>query len=548
MYWWQQGCTGGNRGELVVAGVYWWQQRNNGAYVSYATKLMPLLTVKETLHYTTDLYYSRRMPRKRKHEKVRCAVTELDLVLIEDDLIRNVTESERRKVVIGLQLLRDPLVVLVEEPMTGMDSFGANAIVALLSRFAKKYSRIVLFTAHRPQSDIYPMVDKVAYLCSGEVVYTGYTKSMLEYYHKIGCPCPEFENPLDFFLTMASLDRRTPARLLETTTNVDKLKVKFEQYETLHQPYYGDRRDEFNRIDVYQSRRPMSSWGQPGFVSKIFTLTRRATWHLCRDWRHLSVRLLQLPLFAILLFLFVWRLQENQAGIQTRLGVLFYSFAGTSFLSCLTTPFHFAFHRNIYHQEAREGIYGGHSFVLSQMLYTVLPNFAGVCGGAAIIYWASLMATDVAKYFMFALTIWCVYSYAEVQTIAVMWFVGDPFVAMEISSFMSIVSLVAGSGFLRPINSLPDYVYVPTFATIHRYAGYVVADNEFTDMGNDTCDNEDYRGDLCRYTSGRDVMSKLWPENNGISFSSFQIMFILYGVLCVIAVVLHATPWRRKSS
>ena len=43
---------------------------------------------------------------------------------------------------------------------------------------------------------------RVTYLCLGDVVYTGATRMMLDYFRAIGFPCPELENPLMYYRKM----------------------------------------------------------------------------------------------------------------------------------------------------------------------------------------------------------------------------------------------------------------------------------------------------------------------------------------------------------
>ena len=62
-----------------------------------------------------------------------------------------------------------------------------------------QYNRIVLLTMEKPRSDIFPFLDRVTYLCLGDVVYTGATRMMLDYFRAIGFPCPELENPLMYY-------------------------------------------------------------------------------------------------------------------------------------------------------------------------------------------------------------------------------------------------------------------------------------------------------------------------------------------------------------
>ena len=39
-----------------------------------------------------------------------------------------------------------------------------------------------MLTMEKPRSDIFPFLDRVTYLCLGDVVYTGATRMMLDYF------------------------------------------------------------------------------------------------------------------------------------------------------------------------------------------------------------------------------------------------------------------------------------------------------------------------------------------------------------------------------
>lgn len=56
-----------------------------------------------------------------------------------------------------------------------------------------------IFFKYVVRSDIFPFLDRVTYLCLGDVVYTGSTRLMLDYFRGIGFPCPELENPLMYY-------------------------------------------------------------------------------------------------------------------------------------------------------------------------------------------------------------------------------------------------------------------------------------------------------------------------------------------------------------
>jgi len=91
------------------------------------------------------------------------------------------------------------VVLLADEPAWNLDPLNTYFIVSILSNYAKKYGRIVILTMEKPRSDIFPFLDRVTYLCLGDVVYSGNTRLMLEYFRTIGFPCPEVENPLMYY-------------------------------------------------------------------------------------------------------------------------------------------------------------------------------------------------------------------------------------------------------------------------------------------------------------------------------------------------------------
>ena len=134
-----------------------------------------------------------------KTARVKQVLADLALSQVSNRTVDSLNASEYRRVAIGVQLVRDPVVLLLDEPTWDLDPLNTYFIISILANHAKKYNRIVLLTMEKPRSDIFPFLDRVTYLCLGDVVYTGATRMMLDYFRSIGFPCPELENPLMYY-------------------------------------------------------------------------------------------------------------------------------------------------------------------------------------------------------------------------------------------------------------------------------------------------------------------------------------------------------------
>lgn len=99
-------------------------------------------------------------------------------------------------------------MLLLDEPTLGLDPLSAYLLISILSNSAKKTGCGILLSLEKPRSDVFPFLDRALFLCLGGVVYSGGTRAMLEYFHGIGFPCPQLENPLMYYLCLSTVDRR----------------------------------------------------------------------------------------------------------------------------------------------------------------------------------------------------------------------------------------------------------------------------------------------------------------------------------------------------
>lgn len=175
-------------------------------FVSKRTELIEGLTVRQTLTYMASMTIRQPIPKRLSDGsfltirlRVKQVMADVALTNFANFDVKELGEAERKRLAIGMQLIRDPLLLILDDPTANLSPLDTYFIVSILSNHVKKHQRIVLMTIDKPRSDIFPFLDRVTFLCLGDVVYTGSTRMMMEYFSSIGFPCPELENPLMYY-------------------------------------------------------------------------------------------------------------------------------------------------------------------------------------------------------------------------------------------------------------------------------------------------------------------------------------------------------------
>lgn len=146
-------------------------------------------------------------------------------------LVKGVSGGERKRTSIGVELITDPSLIFLDEPTTGLDSFTATSVMEILRNLAIDENRTVISTIHQPNSDIYEMFDRLMLLARGKVIYFNEASKAVDYFAKIGYPCPELSNPADYFMSMMSIESIE----LDETTQTGAGQIDKDAIETKYQ-------------------------------------------------------------------------------------------------------------------------------------------------------------------------------------------------------------------------------------------------------------------------------------------------------------------------
>jgi ABC-type multidrug transport system ATPase subunit len=148
---------------------------------------------------------------EEKTQRVTNVIVDLGIEKCKDTIIggfmrRGVSGGERKRVSVGHELLINPSIIFLDEPTSGLDSTTALALVSTLEQLAAG-GRSVVTTIHQPSSRMFQKLEKLMLLSEGRVLYYGYNEHCVEWFQKLGTPCPFGVNIADFILDLANANQ-----------------------------------------------------------------------------------------------------------------------------------------------------------------------------------------------------------------------------------------------------------------------------------------------------------------------------------------------------
>eukprot|EP00276_Gloeochaete_wittrockiana_P011397 CAMPEP_0184650212 /NCGR_PEP_ID=MMETSP0308-20130426/7738_1 /TAXON_ID=38269 /ORGANISM="Gloeochaete witrockiana, Strain SAG 46.84" /LENGTH=644 /DNA_ID=CAMNT_0027083585 /DNA_START=229 /DNA_END=2160 /DNA_ORIENTATION=+ len=164
------------------------------SYVTQDDILLEFLSVRETLEYSAFLTLPKTMTRAQKLERVSDVIAQLGLFKAADTkvggpFVRGVSGGERRRVSIGVELIKAPNILMLDEPTSGLSSADAYGVMEVLGGMARA-NHTIICTIHQPSHIIYSMFDKVMVLSQGNTAYFGPADRAVVHFESIGVSRP----------------------------------------------------------------------------------------------------------------------------------------------------------------------------------------------------------------------------------------------------------------------------------------------------------------------------------------------------------------------
>jgi len=157
-------------------------------YIAQDDFLMEDLTVFDNLYYNSKLCF-KNLSEEEIRKLVEKTLTDLNLFEIKDVMVgsplnKKISGGQRKRLNIALELIREPSVLFVDEPTSGLSSRDSENVMDLLKELSLQM-KLIFVVIHQPSSDIFKMFDKLVILDNGGYpIYYGNPIESVMYFKK----------------------------------------------------------------------------------------------------------------------------------------------------------------------------------------------------------------------------------------------------------------------------------------------------------------------------------------------------------------------------
>lgn len=181
--------------------------------------LQPMLTVMEAMHFSSNLRVGEELTVTQKKDRIREILEAIALYDARKTRTGQLSGGQKKRLAIALELVTNPPIMFFDEPTSGLDSSTSTQCVSMLKKLAQE-GRTIVCTIHQPSALVFKMFDHLFVMAEGQCIYTGSTENLLPFLSELDLKCPEFHNPSDFLLEVATNDFGPQnERLVEKTEN-----------------------------------------------------------------------------------------------------------------------------------------------------------------------------------------------------------------------------------------------------------------------------------------------------------------------------------------
>lgn len=292
-------------------------------YVAQDDLLIDELTVFQNLYYNAKLCFADK-DEGELVEIVTQTLHQLGLLEAKDlkvgsPLEKTISGGQRKRLNIALELIREPSVLFVDEPTSGLSSRDSENIMDLLKELTLR-GKLIFVVIHQPSSDIFKMFDKLFILDQGGYpIYYGNPVESIIYFKRLvnhanitesECPRCGNVNPEQIFNIIES-------KVVDEYGNLtEHRKITPPEWSNFYNVMIG------NHISIEEQveEAPKSSFRIPDKIKQFVVFFQRDVLSKLANTQYILINVLEAPILAFVLSYFV---KYYQVGTGNDHGYIF---------------------------------------------------------------------------------------------------------------------------------------------------------------------------------------------------------------------------------
>lgn len=286
------------------------RNRNVKAVIGFVPQddlLFEELTVEQNLLYNARLCFGD-LSEEEINKRVDQIVADLDLLDIRplkvgDPLNKYISGGQRKRLNIGLELMREPAILFVDEPTSGLSSMDSEKVMLLLKLQAQR-GRLVVVNIHQPSSYIYKLLDKLWILDKGGYpIYQGNPVDAIVYFKTVSSQVDAAESECS---RCGNIKTDDILRIVEAR-KIDQFGRFTKERRTTANEWYDKYLEEIEaKIEVESQSRdlPDTDFKIPNVLKQFRVFSQRNLKAKLANTQYVVINLLEAPVLALILGFF----------------------------------------------------------------------------------------------------------------------------------------------------------------------------------------------------------------------------------------------------
>ena len=276
--------------------------------------LIEELSVYQNLYYNAKLCFAD-YTEVQINQSVEKILTDLDLrdiayLQVGNPLNKTISGGQRKRLNIGLELMREPYILILDEPTSGLSSTDSKMVIELLKRQTRK-GRLVIATIHQPSSEIFRIFDKLWVLDKGgHPVYTGNPVDAVVYFKTINAQVNAAESECS---KCGNIETDLILKIIETKT-IDQKGISTSQRKTSPEEwnnYYKEKIESSLKEKKPSNKLPEINFKIPSENKQFVTFSIRNFLAKIANTQYMAINLIEAPLLAFILSYFTKYVRDD---------------------------------------------------------------------------------------------------------------------------------------------------------------------------------------------------------------------------------------------